>query len=208
MVRMSSDGHATVPRNSDVHYAKVISNPLRADIARLLDEQPGLSIHEVAEIVGLSRGAVRHHLSRLITQGYVAAYRQGNQRLHFTTNMPPMRRKAVYLLRIGSLRSFVEGTIDEGRFHPGELANELGLSARSVRRALAMLEKAGLVERTKSTQQRGAHELSFHSELRVAWTLYIKDAGRAGVKTLHKHPAWFMGFSALLGKLAAADAGA
>lgn len=194
-------------RYGGLHDGNSIDSVRRKKIIHLLEEQPGLSIDELADAFNISRGTIRHHLQLLIRQGNVAAYRQGNRRLHFTTQMSPMRRKAIYLLRIGSIRSVVNETVDYPRFRLSQVAQQIGLSPRSVRRALQMLEKAGLIEWRSSSKQKGVREVVFHPELRVAWALYIKDAGRAEFRAFHKHPSWFLGIGALLGKLAVADRG-
>lgn len=62
--------------------------PPAGRILRTIEEAPGLSIEEVADGVGLSRGTVRYHIDRLATDRLEAVQRQGNHRLHFPCPCP------------------------------------------------------------------------------------------------------------------------
>lgn len=179
--------------------ADLLGSGPRADVLRIIEERPGLSIQELSEVLGLSRGAVRHHLVHLTRDGHVASHRHGNHVLLFSTAVPVMRRRAIFQLRIASIRSIVEVAIARPRLRPAEVADETGISVRSVRRGLRILERAGLVH--SEPVKRGVYRLSFHPEMRIAWVLHGKDAARA-VTSLRKAPGWLIGFELLLGKLA------
>ncbi len=174
-------------------------NLSRAEVMRIIEDRPGLSIQELAETLGLSRGAVRHHLVHLTRERYVSSHRHGSHVLLFSAIVPVLRRKAIFQLRIGSIRSIVEATIERPWFRPAEVADGAGISVRSVRRGLRVLERAGLVQ--SQSVKRGIYNLTFHPEMRIAWVLYGKDVAQA-VTTLRRAPGWFIGFELLLGKLA------
>ena len=177
--------------------ADQIESGPRADVLRIIEERPGLSIQELAEALELSRGAVRHHLVHLTRDGHVSSHRHGNHVLLFAASVPVMRRRAIFQLRIASIRSIVEVAIARPRLRPVEVADETGISVRSVRRGLRVLERAGLVQ--SESVKRGTYSVSFHPEMRIAWVLYGKDATR--VPSLRKAPGWLIGFELLLGKL-------
>lgn len=179
--------------------ADLLGSGPRADILGIIEERPGLSIQELSEALGLSRGAVRHHLVHLTRDRHVASHRHGNHVLLFAADVPVMRRRAIFQLRIASIRSIVEVAIARPRLRPVEVADETGISVRSVRRGLKILERAGLVQ--SEPVKRGVYRLSFHPEMRIAWVLHGKDAERA-VTSLRKAPGWLIGFELLLGKLA------
>lgn len=198
------DGAARTPGDGDeaasrpASAADHLENGSRAEVLRVIEERPGLSIQEVAEAMGLSRGAVRHHLGYLTRDGHVASHRHGNHVLLFSAAVPVMRRRAIFQLRIGSIRSIVEAAIERPRFRPVEVADEVGITVRSVRRGLRVLERAGLVQ--SESVRRGTYRLSFHPELRIAWVLYGKDAP-GEISSLRKAPGWLIGLELLLGKL-------
>lgn len=178
-------------------------------ILQTIEETPGLSIEEVADCVALSRSTVRYHIDRLSADHLVVIQRQGNHRLHFPVSMPRMRRKALTLLRIGSVRSVVDAVMQSvggdppgptARFRTVAIAEETGVSARSVYRCVRTLERAGLAELTP-TGTRGAYLMSVHPDLRIAWVFYAKDAARAP-RPLRTAPAWLLVFELLLGKMA------
>lgn len=174
-------------------------NPVRANLVQVIEDMPGSSIQELSNALGLSRGATRHHLNHLDKEGFITVYRQGNHRLHFASRMPPMRRKAISLLRISSIRSIVDETIESPRFRAADLTAATELSARSVRRGVKILARAGLAE--SRTVKWGVYDIRYHPELRIAWVLYSKDAGRAAPAPLRETPGWILGLEILLGKL-------
>ncbi len=58
-------------------------------ILQTIEDIPGLNLREIADHVGASRGAVRHHIHRLDRDRLVVVQRQGNHQFHFATSMPP-----------------------------------------------------------------------------------------------------------------------
>lgn len=191
----------------------VSRSPARQDILHAIEEMPGLSIQEIAEAVVLSRSTVRYHVRRLVRDQRVVVHRQGNHCLHFATAMPRMRRRAIALLRIRSLRSIAETLLpgdpveEGGRDHDAagglilvtDLADGTDIDLRSVYRGLKALERAGLIEMERAAKRRGAYKLSPHPEFRIAWVLHCKGAGRAP-RPLRRTPGWLVGFELLLGK--------
>lgn len=198
---MTSAGPSTYDAAS-ARRAEDLDNPLQQRLYRLIEEAPGLNINELADEVGMSRSSSRYHLGRLMKEGLVVTHRQGHNRFHFAASMPVMRRKAVFLLRLGTIRSLVDTTIEDGNLRTADFAEMLGISPRSVRRNLKLLEREGLARCHPVKNDRGAYHFSFHPDLRVAWVLYCKDAERSTMRPLGKAPAIIVGLELLFGSFA------
>jgi ArsR family transcriptional regulator len=58
-------------------FCKAMAHPVRLEIIDLLKAR-GLTVHELAEAVGISQANVSQHLAVLRSRGVVRAVRQGN----------------------------------------------------------------------------------------------------------------------------------
>lgn len=191
---------APAPRQSPVRLAPPngVDHLARVELLRLAREQPGLNIHEMARQLGLSRGATRYHLRVLIRHGRMVTQRQGHHLLHFAAAMPPLRRRAVALLRIGSLRAIVGALVQDRTLRPSALARHLGMSARSVRRGINTLAKTGLALQHKDPRGRG-QDVELHPDARIAWVLWCKDAGQGeAAPEAREAPAWVFSLETVL----------
>lgn len=159
----------------------------RSSLFRLIAEQPGLDLKELADALGFSRSTVAYHVRRLGPR--VVTIRQGRHRLHFSSSMHSMQRQAIALLRIWSVRFLVEAAIREKVIDPHALAQEKGISGRSVRRSIRMLVDAGLAQDHPDEKIRGARRLDLHPHTRLAWSIWCRGAeGDHPLGPLHMSP--------------------
>lgn len=180
-----------------------LNHPAQLAIQRLAQEQPGLNIHELAARLALSRSATRYHLRSLVRSGKILTKRQGHHLLHFPGNMNASQRTAVSLLRINSVRLVVEKLVATPTIQPAPLAAELGVSARSVRRSIKMLVRAGLAITDVSTQL-GSQRVTLHPDARLAYVMHCKEIGvKAIEEPVAPASAWIVPVEALLSFLAA-----
>lgn len=169
-----------------------LNSPTRSEVVLLLKEQPGLNIVEIAARLKLSVSSTRYHLRRLLRAGTIVAHRQGHHRLHFPSSMRPTQRTSVALLRIASIRSLVEAIIQDPVVKPTALATSLGYSARSIRRSLKILIRAGLA-REEVNPDTSTRRIELGADLRLAWAFWVSDAGRnAPPANLGKAPSWVL----------------
>lgn len=199
----SRNGSSGKPSPSIKGYLSLngVGNPQREKLLKVIEEQPGLNIWEVAKRMRLSRGATRHHLRRLIRSGHVVTIRQGHHLLHFSNAMPPRRREAVALLRVGSIRALVEYILEqEAVVKPSVVAERLGISRRSLRRSIKMLANADLVESQPVEGVRGARRLELHPDVAVAWVLWCAQAEEdESTGSLHKSPGIILAIETAIG---------
>lgn len=167
--------------------------PQRASLMRLIEEQPGLDLKELSDLMGLSRSTVVYHIRRLGSR--VVTIRQGRYSLHFAASMPSTQRRAIALLRIWSVRFLVEQAIHDKAIEPALIAQEKGISKRSVRRSIRMLVEAGLARDHKDDlgRLRGVRHIDLHPDARLAWSLWCRDEDSAHqIEPLRKSPGWVL----------------
>ncbi len=150
-------------------------DPQRQTLFRLIEEQPGLNIRELAALLRVARSTARYHLTRLTHADMVATQRLGHHQLIFVKATPPARRKAIALLRVASIRALVAEVETSPTFEPAALARQLGISARSVRRSLRILEREGLVTDEPIAHARGVHRILLHPDLRFSFVHWFKE---------------------------------
>src|SRR5438552_1184890 len=113
--------------------ASVLANPTRAHIAQATIERPGLTATQLAQEVGLSRGAMRHHIRTLEKAGLVRLVTVGHEgRLYPPAAVP--KNVAVE----GALRHPLRAAIMR---LVAERGNK-GLSRRELRRLLLEFPRA------------------------------------------------------------------
>lgn len=150
-------------------------DPQRQALFKLIEEQPGLNIRELAATLQVARSTARYHLTRLNKADMVATLRLGHHQLIFAKSTTPPRRTAIALLRVASIRALVEAVEATPTFEPAALARQLEISARSVRRSLRTLERAGLVTDEPIARARGAHRILLHPDLRFSFVHWFKE---------------------------------
>lgn len=123
-----------------------IRSDKRRRLLEVLDRHPGLNIDELAQALGVRRTAAIHHLRRLEKQATIVRVRQGRHVLHFLGALPPARRNAICLARVPSIRRIVEDLAQNPVYSQEGIAARVGVSRRTVRRAIHRLAQGGLID--------------------------------------------------------------
>lgn len=117
---------------------------------RVLDHvrlNPGCSLQDVTDAMGLTRTSVVHHLRALVHRGEIGTERQGRRLLHFASSSPlPGPRSLLGMLRVDSTRRVVEAVHADPTRSVRSLARLLGLTPHTVRWHLGRLEREGLLQ--------------------------------------------------------------
>jgi DNA-binding MarR family transcriptional regulator len=142
-----------------------IRSEKRRRLLEILDRQPGLNIDELAKSLGVRRTAAIHHLRRLEKQTTIVRVRQGRHVLHFLGSLPPARRAAICLARVPSVRRIVEDLAVNPVYSQEAVAARVGVSRRTVRRAIRRLLQGRLIDIAESEDRR-APAVRLSAELR------------------------------------------
>jgi DNA-binding MarR family transcriptional regulator len=127
----------------------------RRRLLEVLDRSPGLNIDELAQTLGVRRTAAIHHLRRLEKQITIVRVRQGRHVLHFLGSLPPSRRAAICLARVPSIQRIIQDLAQNPQYSQEDVATRVGVSRRTVRRAIRRLSEFRLIDLQPALERRG-----------------------------------------------------
>lgn len=179
-----------------------ITHPRQRQLYLIIEGHPARNIQELADELRVRRTAAKHHVRRLIKAGFVVTVRRGRHLLHFPASMPLRQRAALTLLRVPSFRSAVERIFLHPAISTQGLAQELHVSARTVRRVLHKLLKEQLV--SIEPDLNGTHRLvRLAPDLRLVLVRWVATETQQPSPPLVPNQVWIP--MVALGKLAGAS---
>lgn len=125
------------------------SHPLRRDILEVVARNPGTNISELCARLGSRWGTVQHHLRLLVSAGLVQTVMQGRSRCLFRGQTPADQNYRIALLRRKRLLELVKAVVREPGRIQRELARELGMTRKVLRRSVDLLVQAGLIREAR-----------------------------------------------------------
>ncbi len=127
-----------------------LENKNRQEIQQYVTENPGASIQEVREAVGVAWGTAVYHLDRLRKTGQLVSHKQGNHHRYWAAGTPEARlRRGWAALEHDTTRDIAMAVASAPGVHQGAICEHLDLRAPSASKHLSKLEKSGLVEKTR-----------------------------------------------------------
>lgn len=130
--------------------AELLDNEHRDGVYKLIQEEPGIALSEIAQRSGLGWGTTVYHLDRLERAGFVASERSGVRRCFFPVGtLPKESRKGIGALKADTTRTVAAFLVERPGATQGELAEALGMSASAASKQVSKLEDAGLVRRER-----------------------------------------------------------
>lgn len=162
---LAGRGPDGLPRNGSLE--RLVSQrfgPKAQLVVRILHDQPGLNIDELATRMGVRRTAANHHVRVLEREGLVVRVRQARHQLHFAGDTTGFERGMLCALRVPSVQDVARLLFGGAPPASAPLAAKLGVSARTVRRALRLLASQGLL---RVEDRDGARIGHLHPALRV-----------------------------------------
>lgn len=128
----------------------LLDNEHRDKVYKLVQEQPGIGLSEVAQRTGLGWGTTVYHLDRLERAQMLASERMGGHRRYFPMGtVPRASRKGIGTLKADTTRSVAAFLAQRPGASQTELCEGLGLSASAASKQVTKLEDAGLVRRER-----------------------------------------------------------
>jgi DNA-binding transcriptional ArsR family regulator len=139
-------------------YARIPpSEALSSEVRRRLYERvradPGLSLSDLAQRMGLSWGNTVHHLGVLRRSGLVVSLRHGRYRRWFVAGQEPGERAQVAALRNATSARVAKAVLESPGLSQKQLADRLGMTPQAVHWHLVRLAGAGLVRRVRDGRQ-------------------------------------------------------
>lgn len=131
---------------SRLHHSELLDHPARAKLVQIIEAQPGIHFHDLAQKAELANGTAVHHLRKLSDSGHVNVRRSGRYTCYFPTGrVDPTQAAAAPLLKSEGAKQ----VLDAVRTKPGmsnlELAQATGLQPSTVNYHVQRLANAGLV---------------------------------------------------------------
>lgn len=135
------------PFFSRVERPKALEQPVRAEIARLIESEPGIHREEITRRTGHGRGTVEHHLRKLAETGIVTAQATPHYTCYFPTGRVDRRvAAALPTLKAEGPRRLLAAALSTPAISLREAARASGMSRQGAHQQTARLAAAGLIE--------------------------------------------------------------
>ncbi len=115
---------------------------------QVIQDQPGINKMALCHETGLAWGTVFRHIKLLEERGDLEVRRDGREAQLFPTAVPVQQRRLLAALREEDASAVYDEVQRRGEARIQELAGELGMSRKVVRRYLRTLCNVGLLRRT------------------------------------------------------------
>jgi predicted transcriptional regulator len=145
----------------------------RERILAAVQADPGIHVSLLAERVGLSWHTTMYHLRVLDRRRLVQVDKSDRERRAFPRGVPPVHRAWLAALRGDEAAEVLRLLMEDPRQTIPALSRRMGHSEKVVRRQVANLAEAGLVQRRG--QMRPVYELSRAAEPELAEWLRKRD---------------------------------
>src|SRR5581483_9509078 len=124
--------------------SNLLDNEHRDGVYKLIQENPGLGVSEIASRSGLGWGTTVYHLDRLEREGFVASERGGLHKCYFAVGLVDRAtRRAAATLKADTRRDVAQVLVSRPGITQSELCEALGLSASAASKQVSKLEQAG-----------------------------------------------------------------
>jgi predicted transcriptional regulator len=122
---------------------RAMRDRIRAEVAR----EPGIHVSELAQRIGVSWHTTAYHLGVLAKSRSVLLEKGGRERRVFPAGMPSHHRRWLVALRSEEAAEVLRLLLKDPRQSVPVLSRRMGFSEKIVRRQVARLAEAGLVDR-------------------------------------------------------------
>lgn len=119
----------------------------RSRILASVQADPGVHVSQLAQEAALSWHATIYHLRLLERQGLVQVEKGGRERRAFPTGVPDAHRAWLAAMHLGDAVEVLRALLQDPRQTIPDLSRRMGHSEKVVRRQVANLSHAGLVQR-------------------------------------------------------------
>lgn len=134
-----------------IHRHSELENGTRKGIFDAVCSQPGMGVHAVAALAGVSYSTACYHLERLVSAGMLVMTPDGNKLRYYQNGgaFTETERKILPLLKNVECARVLEEIVAKPGTYRAELAERLGVTPTTINWHLRRLREAGLVEETR-----------------------------------------------------------
>ncbi|HET6406004.1 MAG TPA: helix-turn-helix domain-containing protein [Candidatus Thermoplasmatota archaeon] len=134
-----------------------LENETRKTIFEAVCAQPGLGVHEVSKLAGVSYSTATYHLERLVGAGMIVMTPDGNKLCYYKNGgaFTESERRILPLIKNEEAAKLFEAILTQPGTYRAALAEQLGVTATTINWHLRRLRDAGLVDETRAG--RSAH---------------------------------------------------
>lgn len=134
-----------------------LENETRKLIFDAVCATPGLGVHEISKVAGVSYSTATYHLERLIAAGMIVMTPDGNKLCYYKNGgaFSESERRILPLLKNEEAAKLFEAILAQPGTYRAALAEQLGVTATTINWHLRRLRDAGLVDETRAG--RSAH---------------------------------------------------
>lgn len=131
---------------SRLERGELLDHPARAKLVQIVEAQPGIHFHDLAQKAELANGTAVHHLRKLSDSGHLAVRRSGRYTCYFPGGrVDPHTAAAAPLLKSEGARQVLEAVRGKPGMSNLEVAQATGLQPSTVNYHVQRLSQAGLV---------------------------------------------------------------
>lgn len=129
-----------------------LDNETRKSIFEAVCAQPGLGVHELAKLSGVSYSTATYHLERLVGAGMLVMTPDGNKLCYYKNGgaFTESERRILPLVKNDEAAKLFEAILDTPGTYRAALAERLGVTATTINWHLRRLRDAGLVDETRA----------------------------------------------------------
>ena len=134
-----------------------LENETRKTIFDAVCAQPGLGVHEIGRLAGVSYSTATYHLERLVGAGMIVMTPDGNKLCYYKNGgaFTETERRILPLVKNEEAAKLFEAIVESPGTYRAALAERLGVTATTINWHLRRLREAGLVDETRAG--RSAH---------------------------------------------------
>ena len=134
-----------------------LENETRKTIFDAVCATPGLGVHEISKLAGVSYSTATYHLERLMGAGMIVMTPDGNKLCYYKNGgaFTESERRILPLLKNDEAAKLFEAILVAPGTYRAALAEQLGVTATTINWHLRRLRDAGLVDETRAG--RSAH---------------------------------------------------
>ncbi|MFO7967924.1 MAG: helix-turn-helix domain-containing protein [Archaeoglobaceae archaeon] len=130
----------------------ILHSEKRQQIIDYVQYSPGASIKELEDALDVNRSTLRYHLRILEMRGLVFSRTVGKERLLFQEPLPDSEVNRIAALKSETRKKILELLTDNGELSTKDIAQELGLSPKTVHHHLHILQKCDAIKLTREGQ--------------------------------------------------------